>query len=80
MKTNSHKRLARLAGLLSLSLLVVATGVQAVQAASVQGSGVAVVSSEVTVQPQVAVTDGWLTVASNATDGWLTAGSATAQE
>ena len=79
MKTNVHKRLARLAGLLALSLLVVATSVQAAQAASVQGSGVAVLSSEVTVQPQVPVTDGWLTVATKATDGWLTAGSVAAQ-
>jgi hypothetical protein len=39
MKTSAQKRLARLAGLLLLSLLVFATGIQAAQAAAVADSG-----------------------------------------
>ena len=39
MKTTVHKRLARLAGLLVLSLLVAAIGIQAAQAATVSGTG-----------------------------------------
>jgi hypothetical protein len=39
MKTTTQRRPARLAGLLLLSLLVFATGVQAAQAALVSGSG-----------------------------------------
>jgi len=41
MKTTVQKRLARFAGLLLLSLLVIATGVQAAQAATLQGTGAA---------------------------------------
>jgi hypothetical protein len=40
MKTTVQRRLARLAGLLLLTLLVFATGVQAAQAALVAGAGV----------------------------------------
>ena len=79
MKTKVHRRLARVAGLLALSLFVLAIAAQAAQAASVQGSGAVVLSSEVTVQSQAPVTDGWLIASATASDGWLTAGGATAQ-
>src|SRR5664280_1863773 len=49
MKTTVQKRLARLAGLLLLSLLVAAIGVRAAQAATVSGTGAG--SSTVSLTP-----------------------------
>jgi hypothetical protein len=62
MKTSVHRRLELLAGLLLLSLLVFATGIQAAQAAIVSGTGA---GSGTTATP-VTIQDGWLTAANTA--------------
>jgi hypothetical protein len=52
MKITVQKRLALLAGLLLLALLVFATGVQAAQAAAVAGSGTGSSTASLTTPPQ----------------------------
>lgn len=53
MKTTAQKRLARFAGLLLLSLLVVATGIQAAQAATINGTGAGSGTASSTAPPQL---------------------------
>ena len=88
MKTSVHRRLELLAGLLLLSLLVFATGIQAAQAAIVSGTG----RDRAPRPRQVTIQDGWLTAANTAArnqdvaqavtapqDGWLTAANTAAR-
>ncbi len=88
MKTSVHRRLELLAGLLLLSLLVFATGIQVAQAAIVTGTGA---GSGTTATP-VTIQDGWLTASNTASrdldvagaaatpqDGWLTAANTAAR-
>ena len=54
MKTRVHRRLARVAGLLALSLFVLAMAAQAAQAAAVQGSGAGTLPPNVLIALQTA--------------------------
>ena len=86
--TTVQRRIALLAGLLLLSLLVFATGIQAAQAAIVTGTGA---GSGTTATP-VTIQDSWVTAANTAPtsqsvagaaatpqDGWLTAANTAAR-
>ena len=87
--TTVQRRIALLAGLLLLSLLVFATGIQAAQAAIVTGTGA---GSGTTATP-VTIQDSWVTAANTAPtsqsvagaaatpqDGWLTAANTAARD
>ena len=92
MKTTLQRRSALLASLLLLSLLVLATGIQAAQAATVAGTG----AGSGTAATQTTTQDGWLTAANTAArdrdvaaaaatqtttqDGWLTAANTAARD
>ena len=92
MKTTFQRRSVLLASLLLLSLLVLATGIQAAQAATVAGTGAGSGTTATSTTPQ----DGWLTAANTAArdrdvaaaaatstttqDGWLTAANTAARD
>ena len=91
MKTTFQRRSVSLAGLLLLSLLVLATGIQAAQAALAAGTG----AGSGTAATPTTTQDGWLTAATTAArnqdvadavtattttqDGWLTAADTAAR-
>ncbi len=92
MKTTFQRRSVLLASLLLLSLLVLATGIQAAQAATVAGTG----AGSGTTATSTTTQDGWLTAANTAArdrdvaaaaatstttqDGWLTAANTAARD